>query len=637
MSRELIYVYTENLNNCFVNQGFKFSNNFEVEFDVKEGILKIFKVEDEVSSLIWGENITSINLLVGKNGSGKSTILDLIGSDKRNRNELLAESDSKRWFAVYSLKDDVFVIEGNSVSIIKNFNHFGSQRQDYAYIVQFERGYFKSIHYIQEFENEVNELIYLYDSDRIQESWYYSNKYFFGMDGQLGYKRNYLLDPNIGDIFKILNSVENNLDGAFNAKNVKVRINRRSLYRENEKINSYIKLLNLYNSNNKLVLVLNPDLSEFNLLSEKVIKNKWSPKERFIIEFLEESIFYRVKDVIEERYKEIIKSIKKIKFDMDKDNFNYRVDYLKLILEILYSKETLYFNNIKKKFNGYTDVINILIDTKDQFFLSEDLIAFDFYEYDKNPSIMKLVKFYDKTEIEQVREVYPLKIEFTNLSSGELQFIKHFSKINQAINIATLNSNTENVILLLDEPDRFFHPEWSRKYINTLVNLLNNISFDKSFKFQVILTTHSPFMISDIPKNYITCIDVIKEKENDMARRLVSKANFGLMSNFYDLIKNNFFIKYPIGDFARKIFDDLKQDIDSLHINNDKLKSINIRISLIDDPLIKMKLKEYLEKKLQDENLYVYEKLIIEKLELEKRQEEIEQKLKIIEEGHNND
>ena len=73
-------------------------------------------------------------------------------------------------------------------------------------------------------------------------------------------------------------------------------------------------------------------------------------------------------------------------------------------------------------------------------------------------------------------------------------------------------------------------------------------------------------MISDIPKQYITCIDVIEK--NGIMNRLVSKAEFGLMSNFYDLIKNNFFMEQPIGEYASKFFKEIISDINDLDVLN---------------------------------------------------------------------
>ena len=93
---------------------------------------------------------------------------------------------------------------------------------------------------------------------------------------------------------------------------------------------------------------------------------------------------------------------------------------------------------------------------------------------DKN-NILKLIEFFDGTN--EIRDIFPLKIEFLNLSSGELQFIKQFSNLSKAINIARLNKRFENIIILLDEPDANFHPEWSRRFIDNLIDMLNSKKF----------------------------------------------------------------------------------------------------------------------------------------------------------------
>jgi hypothetical protein len=190
-----------------------------------------------------------------------------------------------------------------------------------------------------------------------------------------------------------------------------------------------------------------------------------------------------------------------------------------------------------------------------------------------------------------------LKIEFSNLSSGELQFIKHFSNLFKALNIDNLNKRIENIIILLDEPDTNFHPEWSRRYIDNLIEILNSNNLESEIQFQIIITTHSPFLISDIPKQYITCIDVIEE--NGIMNRVVSKSDFGLMSNFYDLIKNNFFMEQPIGEYASKFFNEIISDINKLNAQHSTEEFCNIekKIELIDDQIIKSKLLSYFNKK----------------------------------------
>lgn len=61
--------------------------------------------------------------------------------------------------------------------------------------------------------------------------------------------------------------------------------------------------------------------------------------------------------------------------------------------------------------------------------------------------------------------------------------------------------NDSNLILLIEEPEVYLHPSLQRKMINTLVKI--------SKKNQVLLTTHSPIIISKIDQQNIHCINKV--------------------------------------------------------------------------------------------------------------------------------
>ncbi|WP_256149500.1 AAA family ATPase [Anaerotignum propionicum] len=54
----------------------------------------------------------------------------------------------------------------------------------------------------------------------------------------------------------------------------------------------------------------------------------------------------------------------------------------------------------------------------------------------------------------------------------------------------------DSLIILIDEADLTFHPRWQQRYIKSLVDFL--VQIFKSYKVQIIFTTHSLILISDI-------------------------------------------------------------------------------------------------------------------------------------------
>lgn len=80
-------------------------------------------------------------------------------------------------------------------------------------------------------------------------------------------------------------------------------------------------------------------------------------------------------------------------------------------------------------------------------------------------------------------------IEYRKLSDGEHQLLEVVGTI--------LLMDTSGTLFLLDEPETHFNPDWRSK----LVQLINR-SIEKGRQQELILTTHSPFIISDCkPEN----------------------------------------------------------------------------------------------------------------------------------------
>jgi len=82
------------------------------------------------------------------------------------------------------------------------------------------------------------------------------------------------------------------------------------------------------------------------------------------------------------------------------------------------------------------------------------------------------------------------------LSDGEHQFL-------HALGLSLLFKDT-NSLFLLDEPETHFNPDWKAKFISSIRNTFSKeiIEEDKTIR-EMLITTHSPFLISDSTSDYV--------------------------------------------------------------------------------------------------------------------------------------
>ena len=198
------------------------------------------------------------------------------------------------------------------------------------------------------------------------------------------------------------------------------------------------------------------------------------------------------------------------------------------------------------------------------------------------------------------------KIEFKTLSSGEKQkiysissILYHLSNLDSVKNTRTKTAYT-NVNIILEEIELYFHPEMQRNFINDILNSISGIELHKIKAINFCFVSHSPFILSDIPKENIMFLENI---DNKAIQILKDKSTFG--ANIHDLLKDGFFMnKGSIGEFAKKRITEtiqwmnfmleekekpLKEDFELLVKDKEYHKNI---IEIIDEPIIKSKLLE---------------------------------------------
>lgn len=194
-------------------------------------------------------------------------------------------------------------------------------------------------------------------------------------------------------------------------------------------------------------------------------------------------------------------------------------------------------------------------------------------------------------------------------SSGEENFIKFFSRFYYALKIQKKkddqNKSEENVKkskypdihLLIDEADLYLHPEWQRCWLEEFCNImsiiLENIYPNNKPNLQVIISTHSPFIITDFPNESIVLLD-----QNEDKRTIVKNKHevnpFG--ANLYDLLNDGFFLENSIGLFSEKLIEALvayrRNQLDDPMLKTFLEKNAVYIESSIGDPIVRSLVKE---------------------------------------------
>lgn len=149
-------------------------------------------------------------------------------------------------------------------------------------------------------------------------------------------------------------------------------------------------------------------------------------------------------------------------------------------------------------------------------------------------------------------------VPFEKLSSGERQFIYTFASTAYHIrNIASVPEKADrvkyhNVNIFMDEIELCFHPEYQRKFVNEFISMVERIKLNEYCNINVILSTHSPFVLSDIPKSNILFL-----KDGTRPPRLQEMIN-PFCANVCDLLHQSFFMEDGfIGDWAKTKVNDL--------------------------------------------------------------------------------
>ncbi|EHU9443824.1 AAA family ATPase [Vibrio vulnificus] len=139
------------------------------------------------------------------------------------------------------------------------------------------------------------------------------------------------------------------------------------------------------------------------------------------------------------------------------------------------------------------------------------------------------------------------------LSSGEEAIIKLLSRFSYGINLFNIqlkNSKRKTKIVLIDELDLYLNPQWQRSIVKDIFDVTSKV-INEGDEIQFIITSHSPIIASDILPH-----DIIFMKHGDDGV-LIDKEVKGFGSSVSELYFNSFNCNSTLGELSRAKIDSL--------------------------------------------------------------------------------
>jgi hypothetical protein len=146
-------------------------------------------------------------------------------------------------------------------------------------------------------------------------------------------------------------------------------------------------------------------------------------------------------------------------------------------------------------------------------------------------------------------------IPFSSISSGERQIaytisnlMYHLVNVDSEWNdyyrkdkdhLEVIKYHYMNVVF--DEVELYYHPEMQRQFTNIMMKTLKSVHFTNLRGVNIMMITHSPFVLSDIPDSNVLCLG-----END---KEVTKT---LGGNIMEMLSSSFFMSNSIGDVIKE-------------------------------------------------------------------------------------
>ncbi len=576
---QLLYLWLENYNNI-QNQGFNFSPDFHIEYKKETNQLEIAKKENILPANFFGEKVTSVTAIVGKNGTGKSSILAAICYFLANTVGKPLDNEIQNRIVICFLKGE------NTIScfdgVIQNDACYPRKQKNEVLTCSNQNYKIEDITEPEEFKKNLLGLLYA-----VQTTIEYLNVA----------EKSMLFLTEQGLMLKgTLNNVMSS-QRPFLYANWKKSIDNKMIFnfwkqfRFGKKLGEPSLWPKDLPYTPKISLAMLPNDTSYYKATEstdKILKYFISAMDDYFVgsrdgshkKLYFQQIKNKVNNIIRTTKNFTKEAIKAIFQDNDTSAKENDEDIsLAIALE---EKFRTFFANLMK----FIDAAN---KTKNYKLKFENLyLNLDFLE---NADLAKQF-------IELLRETETFLPNFfviepeEKYSSGQLVMLNMLSRLYWQVDAEKLKEKT-HILLMIDEGEITLHPEWQRNYFSRLLEVCELLNAN----VQLILTTHSPFLLSDIPKENVIFLLDKNDKKHELEHTFAA--------NIHTMLSNSFFMNGVIGDFAKdkiqKVIKRLSLEENDETMDLDDCKRI---IDLIAEPILRNKLNEmYLMKRYPNQRI----------------------------------
>jgi hypothetical protein len=512
---KLCYIWIEEYKG-FRNQGFNFAT------DYSDSNITRTKNEKHIKNF-FGSGIINITGIIGKNASGKTNILELIQYISEGANTII----NKPFFAIYNT-GKTFIIYNYKMPQVRN--DFGAEVRNYEGKIPEINSIFFSNVFDGRRHNFSKKIINISTNDLLNSQ--------FGENINKNYQKTiqqqikFIKSPQ----FKLLEDIEVSVNENENHKLKPSKVILTSPIWSNI-INRIKTFDEKYTRETKSEIKLKEFVLSFR---KKITDNRSANSIKYFSAFLVFIDFVLNRDILKYSESKLYKDQKEYHIILnslfEETQKDFRIDEIYKYFTTQFAVTIDKYWNVFETHKFLIDLVEVELGNQSNSELKEDIGTYANrrvqFTLDYNDRVGSFLTGYlDAT----TNQSLSYSVEWAGISSGHKAYINLFANFHS---IAS-KVKEDSVLISIDEGDLYFHPKWQTEFLFKLINILPKLL---NKKCQLFLTTHSPFLVSDLPKNNLLFV----QKNNNgnlevMENESIEGETFG--GNIGELYLDAFFMQ----------------------------------------------------------------------------------------------